>query len=247
MRLAVLSDIHFPEHHPTGWELTLRILADLQIDKVLFLGDIVDFEPLSRFVMPPDRRLQLQEEFDVAKKELGRLRAILPKATFEFMEGNHEERLNKFLYQKAPELFGLEKISVRGFLELDALNIHYLKPGRQKREGRLLLIHGHELKVSSTHYAKSLYLKINENVMCGHHHVESKYIHTLGGNLKQEGGWTLSCLRSLRPHWSPFSHWTLGFAVVDFSLGGYFHVDQILYLLRGKNLWTTVGGKEYTL
>ena len=247
MRIAVLSDIHFPLHSPVAWNLTLKILPDLNIDKVLLLGDIVDFEPLSRFLVPPDRRLQLQEEFDVAKRELARLRKVLPKIPFEFMNGNHEDHLNRFLYQKAPELFGLDKISVRGFLELDAFDIQCLKPERPKQEGKLLFIHGHEVQVGSVNVARNLYYKVNCNVVAGHHHAEGKYIHTLGSSLKQEGSWINSCLRGLRPSWAPYSHWTLGFLTVDFSAGGWFHVEQALFLKRSSKLWTKVDRKEYQI
>lgn len=245
MRIAVISDVHFPLHHKQAWNLTLSILPHLNIDKILLLGDIIDFEPLSRFSVPPDRRLQLQYEFDVAGKELLHLRKTLPNVPVEFKQGNHCARLNKFLYQKAPELFGLDKITVRGFLELDKLEIEWLKPEKPKREGRLLFLHGDEIAVGGQYPARNLYLKVSGNVFAGHFHRFDRYFHRLADG-KVQASFINGCLRTLDPEWMMYNHWLLGFSIIDFSDGGFFHVEQIVMLKRGSSLWTSIGGKTYS-
>lgn len=245
MRIAVLSDIHFPQEHKQAWNLCLSMLPQLNIDKVLLLGDILDFEALSRFDVPPDRRLQLQHEFDVAQRELGRLRKILPNISIEYKPGNHELHLNRFLYNKAPELFGLDKISIRGFCELDRLEIQWIKPDKILREGRLLFLHGDDPRVGSQYPARNLYLKVSDNLLAGHFHKFDRYFHRLAGG-KIHGAWVNGCLRSLRPDWQKWNHWMLGFTLCSFSPGGYFHVEEIVMFPRGSSLWTSIGGKEFS-
>lgn len=246
MRFCFISDVHFPFHHKQAWPLTLKILPKLNLDLIFLGGDLFDLEQLSRFSVPPDRMMTLRYDIEKAHRELVRLREIMPNVIIEMQSGNHEARYEKFLYTKGPQIVGLKGHSVQEAFQLDDFDIQYHLPHQgYRRVGKLLLIHGDEVRVGSVDIARKLYLKINENVMCGHYHAEDSYIHTSGVNKKNEGAWVASCLRTLRPDWAPFSQWTLGFILVDVSIGGFFHVDQILYLKRGGRLWTKVDNVEY--
>lgn len=244
MRLAFLSDIHLPEHHRQAWPLTLQILPDLNLDLVHIGGDGVEFESLSRFEVPPDRRYNLRHDVKETRKELTRLRTALPNVPIEWKCGNHEYRLTRYLYTKAGELDGIEGISVPEIFKFNDFGIQWIPRERWRRIGRLLLLHGDEVRVGSVHPARNLYFKISGNLLCGHYHAEGKYIHTLSDK-SVHGAWVNSCLRTLRPDWAPFSQWTLGFTICEFSQSGFFHIDQVLYLKRGGKLWCSVGGKEY--
>lgn len=153
--------------------------------------------------------------------------------------------LNRFLYNKAPELFGLDKISIRGFCELDQLDIQWIKPEKILREGRLLFLHGDDPRVGGQYPARNLYLKVSDNLMAGHFHKFDRYFHRLAGG-KTHGAFINGCLRSLQPDWQKWNHWMLGFSVITLSPGGYFHVEEVMMFPRGSFLWTSVGGREFS-
>jgi predicted phosphodiesterase len=247
-RIAFLSDIHFPEHHKKAWDLTLKILPDLNIDLLYGGGDWFDLEQLSRFDVHPDRRMVLKYDIDATRKELARLRDALPYVEIQQKFGNHELRYEKKLFRSVPELIGVKGHSVSEAFGTADFDIEWIPTHRRVQFGKLLFVHGDEvLKSGGVNAARNLYMKVTGNVICGHFHAEGKYIHTLGGNMQQEGAWVNSCLRTLRPEWAPYSQWTLGFSVIDFSPSGFFHVEQILFLKRGGSLWCTVDGKEYSV
>lgn len=243
MRCAFLSDCHFPFQHRQAWPLTLKILPELGLDLIFLGGDIFDLEQLSRFAVPPDRMMTLRYDIQKAYKELTNLREAMPDVPIEMILGNHENRYEKFLYSKGPQIVGLKGHSVHEAFQLDDFSVDYHYSGQKHRKiGKLLLLHGDEVKVGSVDLARKLYFKIGESVMVGHYHAQDSY---LEGGHNQGGAWVTSCLRSLRPDWAPFSHWTLGFNIVDVSVGGFFHVQQVLFHKRGSSLWTKIDGIEY--
>lgn len=247
-RVAIISDCHLPDHHRLAWNLTLKILPELNIDSIYGPGDWFDLPQLGKYLVPPDRMMTLRHDIKQTQKELTRLRIAMPDVPIEIHEGNHESRYWKTIWSKIPQLAGISGHSLDEAFQLDYFDIQWHPAASGfRRIGKLLLIHGDELKVGSVDIARKIYLKVNENVMAGHYHAQDSYIHTLGGSLKNEGAWINSCLRSLRPNWAPFSNWTLGFSICDFSIGGFFNVQQILYLKRGSGLWCKVDGMEFTI
>lgn len=244
--VAFLSDIHFPEHHKQAWDLTLKILSDLNVDRIHIGGDGIEFESLSRFEVPPNRRLELKNDVAITLKELTKLRRAVPNAPMEWRCGNHEWRMNRFIYAKAPELDGIKGISVPEVFEFSNFDIEWLPSDRRREIGKLNFIHGDEPGVSGgVRPARAIYQKVGGNVICGHFHARDSYFYATGdGN--DHGAWVTSCLRTLRPGWAKYAQWTTGFSVVNFSKSGFFNVDEILYLKRGDKLWAKVEGVEYT-
>lgn len=112
MRKAVLfPDCHFPFHSVKAWNVAMQITSDIQPDEFILLGDFVDAYNLSghgpRNPMVPDT---LVNEIDSANAGLDEIDKALPLAKKTFIEGNHEFRLERYLLNNAPELFGLTDI-----------------------------------------------------------------------------------------------------------------------------------------
>lgn len=243
-RIAVLSDIHFPEQHVIAWPFVLKILPLLNIDKVVLLGDVVDFEPLSRFDVPPDRRLLLQEHINVAEKELLHLRKALPDIPIIWKAGNHENHLQREVI-KHPHLYSLDHIRLPSLFHLNKYDVQWLEYKENNLKiGKLLFIHGDEIAAGGQYPARNLYMKITGNVICGHYHKFDRYLHRLADDSTQ-GAWVNACLRTLHPSWQLFNQWSLGFSLVDTSPGGFFHIEQVLLLKRGSKLWAKISGVEF--
>lgn len=102
--VMVIPDTHVPFHDVAAWELVLKVRQSLDPDKVVFIGDFADFFSISSHSKDPTRKQSLAAEVEQVNAELDKVTA--KKEVF-FLEGNHEDRLRRYLQDKAPELFGL--------------------------------------------------------------------------------------------------------------------------------------------
>lgn len=238
-RLAVLSDIHFPEHHRQAWQLTLSILPDLNLDRVHGPGDWFDLKQLSKYPNTLKERAVTAEDFKRCEKELFRYRKALPNVRTTIQPGNHEERYYKSLLHKLPELVGVRGHSIQEALDLKGYDIEWIPQERTVEIGKILVVHSdEELKSAGANTARRLWDVVRRPVIGGHWHTEGYW---------PEGAWVNSCLRTLNPPWAKYNKWTLGFIVVDFSVGGFFYVQPVRFYKRGSRLWTKIGGKEYEM
>lgn len=93
----------------------MDVARDLKPKTVVVLGDLLDCYSISTHSKDPRRKANLRDEVETCKA----LRADLDSLKAEryvFCEGNHEDRLRRYLWDKAPELFGL--IDIPSLLQL---------------------------------------------------------------------------------------------------------------------------------
>lgn len=237
-----VSDIHYRYEEPQAEDLLLQVATSLKPDILFLGGDILDFYAVSTFNKDPRRKLQLQEELDYTSEHIqALLDCSQPKEAY-FQPGNHEARLQKYLWSRAPELAGLRSLDLMPLLGLGGVT--FLAEGSPLRIGELYHIHGHELSGGAAP-AKTIYSKAPGNIICGHYHkIEVHYHRTLAG--KTHGVWTNGCLCTLTPEYLMFPQWTQGFSVIDYSPSGFFHVDQIPLFLEGDTLNCMVRGQLFT-
>ena len=242
MRVAILSDIHFPYENPQAWKLTLKILRLLHPEKILLLGDLFDFEPISRFVVHPHKRVEFQSQILYSQKRLLELRNHTPNARINLLDGNHEKRMQTYLYTKAPELHDLDALTIPELFKLKTFDIQHLPWGTRQSIGKLNFCHGDEIRVGGVAPARNLYQKVSTNLLTGHFHRIDRYIHRQY-NGEVYGVWTNGCLCTLDPQWTILPQWQLGMSVVDFTKSGFFAVDQLLYMQEQKKLHCMVHGQ----
>lgn len=112
-RFGILSDIHFPYQDLRAWLLTLRIIPTLNLDGIILLGDIIDFEPISKFVTHPRKRLELDNQITATRKNgLEKLRAAFTTGRIEYCAGNHECLIS-----------GTEVLTRQGFLDFSQISL----------------------------------------------------------------------------------------------------------------------------
>jgi UDP-2,3-diacylglucosamine pyrophosphatase LpxH len=226
--VAFLSDIHYPDEDPAAWRLTLRLLRKIQPTIFFWGGDIFDFESPSSYVKDPVKLLTLQEDLDIGFSRMLEVRRVLPNAVWYFKEGNHEQRLKKFLFTKAAELSPLRCLQLQNLLRLDELECAFIDNDEKFKIGELFFMHGNEERVGSVYPARNLYFRLGVNLICGHFHRKSDY-----GNYsldrKDHGVWVNSCLQRRDPKYAFHTQWTHGFHVIEFSKNGRFHVEPFTY------------------
>lgn len=114
-------------------------LADFKADTVVILGDFVDFFSVSHWSKDPSRALTLADEIAHAETLLDEIEERSPGTRRIYIAGNHEDRLQRYLQDKAPELF--QFIDVPKLLHLEARGWEYVPYKHSIKLGKLNLTH----------------------------------------------------------------------------------------------------------
>src|SRR3990167_8147599 len=136
-----LPDTHIPFHDPESLKNVYQFIKDFQPNHIFILGDWVDFKDLSKFDKEPEERFHLQKDLDLASNYLADLRDIAPESHIVFMEGNHEDRLRKWIWRN-PDIAGLRTLDVSELLGLDELGIEHYEYGELYNHHGFIVKHG---------------------------------------------------------------------------------------------------------
>lgn len=229
MKVVFISDVHFHDYDIAAWNLTIRILESIDPDVVFWGGDIVDVVAASEYSKDPNLITSFQSELDAQFREMLRVRELLPKAKMWFRDGNHEERLIRYLHNKAQAISSLRNLSIPSLLRLDDLDIEHMDSSSKFRIGELFFLHGHEQQCGYVYPARNLYLKLGVNLICGHFHRFNSYTDRRYDG-RTYGVWVNGTLQQLSPDYNKgINQWTHGISVVDFTRSGRFKVDQMSF------------------
>ena len=107
-------------------------------------------------------KVNLKDELEIGQKFLDSLQNTFKKCKIYFKVGNHEARLESYLKLKAPELFGLPMFDLSEFLHLHERGVEVIDANTIMLYGKLPIIHGHEIKMSSggVNPARTLFNKL---------------------------------------------------------------------------------------
>ena len=179
-KIVVPSDFHVPFHDRQALSAFISFCKYFKPDKIFLNGDIIDFYAISRFTKDPGRALELQQEIDEAVGVLKMIRKANPKAEIHYIKGNHEARLQRYLWSEAKELAGLKILTVEHFLRLKELKIEYHDQGRCSYGG-LVIKHGSVVRKYSGYTAKAEVEKNGKSGLSGHTHRLSLYFQNNAG------------------------------------------------------------------
>lgn len=209
--VAVASDFHVPYHDMKAVESFINYCREVQPDMIVINGDLVDMYMLSRFAKGEGRNPM--SEIEEARDILAQLRQDT-KADIYYVIGNHEQRLEKTILTKAPELasliedvfsiFKLDDIGVKGAGTI-TINDNFVF-----KHGTLL---GNKSGLSAIKEMENAYL----SGATGHTHRLAKYIARKAG---RKFVWLeTGCLCSMEPEYMLNPNWQQGFAMVQFENG----------------------------
>src|SRR5215469_14666991 len=103
----IFGDLHIPYHEPEVVRAVLNEGKRYNVKGIIILGDLLDYHEISTFDKDPTMP-RYREERQIGLQFLDYLRYRFPKSTIIFKEGNHDERLSRYVMRKAPALFGLD-------------------------------------------------------------------------------------------------------------------------------------------
>lgn len=226
-RLLNLNDIHVPFHSISALTAAFDWAKQRDPDAILLNGDTIDAHRLSKYVRDPKKR-DFAGELQIFKQLFEVIRKTFPKANIYFKIGNHEDRYNQFLYEKASELSGVDEFSLENIIKARAEGIEVIGDKRIIKAGDLNIIHGHEFGgsvFSPVNIARGLFLRAKVSAMQGHNHQTSEHTETnMNGNIITT--WSVGCLSELHPAYLPINKWNHGAAFVEIEPSGEFQVTN---------------------
>ena len=232
---VISNDFHGQFRDSVACELFKGFLRREQPERLVLDGDIVDFYSISRFDKDPSRKEDLQDELNDSFNFLVDIRECIPDADIDYIEGNHEARLRKYLRSKAPALATLDALNIESLLGLNELDIRYEEDGIWL--GDLFVYHGSIVRTQSGMTAHAELLKNGCSGMSGHCHRDGKaQVRNRKGNLCW---WENYCMCDLNPEYiKGVANWSQGWSVVTLD-GRRPCVEQIAviggsYTYRGK-------------
>ena len=164
-KILFIPDSHVPYQDKEAFKLMIKAGKAFKPKHTLILGDFADFYGVSSHSKDPNRALKLKDEIDETKKALDEVKEIGADNNV-YVSGNHEDRLERYLRDKAPELFNF--ISIPKILELKEKGFKYVPYKQSYKLGKLNITHDAGNAGRFAHY-KSLDT-FQHNVIIGHTH-----------------------------------------------------------------------------
>lgn len=215
--LLILSDIHFPFHDVVAINTALDYAKGKGINGILINGDLFDFYKGSRFEQDPRKR-GMSEEIEMGKEFLVGLKKEFNCPVY-LRYGNHDERYDKYIMLKAPELFNMDGIMLEDRLIDTGVTI--IKDKRIVKHGHLDTLHGHEFfgaPSQAVNPARGVFMKTLESCLIGHLHKTSSHTEmSLQGRMITTN--SVGCLCYLSPEYARLNKWNHGFAINELTEG----------------------------
>lgn len=226
-KIDVMGDLHFPYHSVKAVKAMLDKMDEEPPDIILLNGDTLDFYKLSRFMKDPRCR-SVKGEIAIANEFLDALEERFPKARKIWKDGNHDERLDHYIMQCAPEIYDLKTTTVAEQMELADRGWEYVTEKRPIYAGKLNIIHGHEYPtpvLGPVNAARGLFLRTKACALVNHHHQTSEHSEP---DIRDSliACWSLGCLCELHPAYARFNKWNHGYARVRLAQNGDFQVTN---------------------
>jgi UDP-2,3-diacylglucosamine pyrophosphatase LpxH len=226
-----IYDTHFPYEDDEALALAKDYaLSKHKLARVILGGDIADCHKISRFRKDPFS-MPFHEEIEYTVNSLEAWLEGMPAERY-FIKGNHEDRMQSYLWGQAPEIARLKGMTIPEQLELDRLGLKWVDNLKMKSEGfgffkigHLFILHGHEYGICPRiNPARQYFQRALHNVMVGHIHKPD--IHRVN-TIKDEklGAWSVGCSCDMHPQYRPQNDWISGFALVHWTPDGWFDVE----------------------
>lgn len=177
--------LHGDTHHGFQDDKTLAVtqalLEDFGPDILADMGDGVDAGHLSeKFKQNPMRKTTLQDEINAKRMQLASYRRSAPDAEYWYLEGNHEERLRRSMWNTEGSARALIQLDIvqreltwPKLLGLDDLHINFVPADDQTSTNilpKFILKHGTRVSAKSGYTATLEMNKYNRSGASGHTH-----------------------------------------------------------------------------
>lgn len=211
-KILFIPDCHVPYHDVLAYNLMMKVAKDFKPDHVIILGDYADFYAVSAHDKNPKRANQLDEETTKAVDMLWEIKDLGAKNNV-FISGNHEDRLTRYLMQKAPALY--KSLDIPKVLALDKMGFTFVPYRSHYQLGKLFITHDTGKAGYNAH--KQALDAFHRSIVIGHTHRFGVIIQGDANGDKHVGamfGWLGDVNQVDYMHnINAIKDWTLGFGV----------------------------------
>lgn len=245
MKLALLiPDVHKPYDDKKAYNLMLEVASTLPLDEIVILGDYADFYAVSSHKKDPRILQMLTDEVEDVINGLDQLDKNFKDVKKVFIEGNHEYRLERYLCDVAPALFGVT--DTEHLLKLVGRPNWKFVPYSPHQMHKVLGSHLSARHESLGTTAKATSQKALCSLVYGHiHRIEESHIVGLDGtnHVSFSVGWLGNkysrVFNYVKQHWQ----WQLGFGLVWVDPATKYFYHQKIHIL--DNYSCVVNGKRF--
>lgn len=251
LKAAILwPDTHVHWEHVRACKLVLQVMSHLgsQLHGLYLLGDFADFYFASGHGPKHPQLLNTTvKEVEAVRTWLNNFDKLFPDIKKVYIEGNHENRLTRFLQNKAPELFGY--VSAKELFEIDKRPRWNWVPYEPNQRTKVL-----ESKLWARHEpfgptAKATAARALCSVAYGHiHRIQQEYVVGLDGTSHVAfcPGWLGQRRAEIFNYVKGHAQWQLGFSIVWVDTdSGLFYPEIVQILEVGKRVSCVVNGKRF--
>lgn len=253
IRWVVVGDTQCPFHDPRAVELASQIIEDFNPHHLVYNGDMIDFWSISKH--QPSRSeileaISLQEEIDITTTIVDKLSKGAGRAKRHQIDGNHENRLERFLGYGAQAVLG----SLRS-LKMDSV-FEYEKRGfttyRPYGEGiwptsNLFIYHGEYVSSLPGDSVKKEIAARGSSVIMNHVHRRAALRFRQGSH--EYIGIENGCLCQLAAGYKPMTNWAHCLTVIDVYDDRHFSCEVVDIIIDNSDaeVYARFRGNKYSV
>jgi predicted phosphodiesterase len=225
-RVLFVPDTHVPYHDQRAWALLMHFAREWKPHIIVLLGDFADFYAVSAHDKNPLRVRSLAEEVRQVREALDELESLGAERLV-YVQGNHEQRLERYLMTKAPELF--DSVTCPGVLNLDLSKWEWVPYREHARIGKIFVTHDTGTAGATAHQKSQA--DFQDNVVIGHTHRMAYSIHGSAHGVPHVAamfGWLGDRLQTDYMHSIKAARdWALGFGIGYMQPSGVMHLTPV--------------------
>lgn len=243
-KVVALFDIHddpFERPH-ASLVAAKKFLKEYKPDRIIFGGDILEVASISYFVNKVPKLAEgrrYQDDINSGKKLLRGIIKHNPNAKYNFLIGNHEYRIERYLEHHPTMIGKMDLVEDLGLVSEFGMEV---TPFNEVLTlGKLSFIHG--WYYNKHHAAKTLDV-FGDNIIYGHVHEHQVFTRNIRAERKPYTAMSVGCLNSCNPEWKRGfpTRFQNGLAVVDVEADGRFSAKHV-FVIEGK---LSYGGRVWT-
>ncbi len=210
--LIAFNDMQIPFQDTPSLKAVMKFSHDFDPTVLVVPGDGMDFYQLSEFDKNPSRAFTFRQEIEIGHRVIKDIELVTPNADRYWLDGNHEDRMRRWLWRHGAAIAGLPSLETQALLHLDDWS--YQTYGSSLKVMGVVIEHGDG---GTGNMARSMFTKRGTSGICGHsHRFHDLHVTNAGGEHRYiENG----CLCSLRPEFVARPNWQHAFTYGIVSSG----------------------------